>query len=128
MTDRRWPLVVAALLGATAVMAGAFGAHGLRAVLTERYLATWETAAHYQLTHALALLALALSMQAVPRLANSSWCLWSARCFILGSLIFSGSLYALVLSGIGWLGAITPLGGALLIMGWLLLAIAAVKR
>lgn len=117
----RWPLGAAAILGATAVMAGAFGAHGLRERVSDRYLAIWETAADYQLAHALAVLALALALLLSSRLANVAATQWVLRCWLVGTVIFSGSLYLLVLTGIGWLGAITPIGGTLLIIGWLLL-------
>lgn len=99
-------------------MAGAFGAHGLRSVVSSSMLDVWQTAAHYQLTHALALLALALVMVVEPRLAASKAVLWAAKLWLLGSLVFAGSLYALVLTGIGLFGAITPMGGVMLIAGW----------
>ena len=99
-------------------MAGAFAAHGLKATLDPEMLAIWETGARYQLIHALALLGLAsLGTRSgrAGRLAGLAFC--------CGILIFSGSLYVLALSGLRWLGAITPLGGLLLILGWLLLAL-----
>ena len=99
-------------------MAGAFGAHGLRAVVSNSMLEVWQTAAHYQLAHALALLALALAMVVSPTMAASQAALWAARLWLLGSLVFAGSLYSLVLTGIGLFGAITPVGGVLLIAGW----------
>ncbi len=99
-------------------MAGAFGAHGLRAVVSNAMLEVWQTAAHYQLAHALALLALALAMVVSPTMAVSKAALWAARLWLLGSLVFAGSLYSLVLTGIGLFGAITPVGGVLLIAGW----------
>jgi uncharacterized membrane protein YgdD (TMEM256/DUF423 family) len=101
---------VAALLGATAVAAGAFGAHGLQSHVTPERLETWRTAANYQLLHAVALLALSLSP--TPRPLPS-------RLFLAGTLIFSGSLYALVLLDLPILGAITPIGGVCFILGWL---------
>jgi uncharacterized membrane protein YgdD (TMEM256/DUF423 family) len=110
--------------GALAVAAGAFGAHALKARLAPDLLAIFDTAARYQMTHALALLATAW--------AASRWPGWRTRsagwCFVAGTLVFSGSLYALALSGIRALGAITPLGGVLFIAGWLLLALAAWRR
>lgn len=109
------PSRVAAVLGATAVAAGAFGAHALVDVLTPDRLDTWNTAARYQLIHAVALLALSgFDVRRRGRVAA----LWTA-----GTLIFSGSLYLLCLSGIGVLGAITPIGGVLLIAGWCALAL-----
>jgi uncharacterized membrane protein YgdD (TMEM256/DUF423 family) len=113
-----------ALSGATAVAAGAFGAHALKAWLAADLLAIFDTAARYQMLHALALLATAWAV--------SRWPGWRARgagwCFIGGTLVFCGSLYALALSGVRALGAITPVGGALFIAGWLLLALAAWRR
>jgi uncharacterized membrane protein YgdD (TMEM256/DUF423 family) len=113
-----------ALFGATAVAAGAFGAHALKARLAPDLLAVFDTAARYQMVHALALLAAAWAV--------SRWPGWRARaagwCFIAGTLVFSGSLYALTLTGMRALGAITPVGGVLMIVGWLLLALAAWRR
>jgi uncharacterized membrane protein YgdD (TMEM256/DUF423 family) len=115
---------LAALFGASAVAAGAFGAHALKARLGPDLLAVFETAARYQMYHALALLAAAWAV--------SRWPGWPARaagwCFVAGVLVFSGSLYALTLSGVRALGAVTPVGGALMIAGWLLLALAALRR
>lgn len=107
-TAIRW----AGVLGALAVAAGAFGAHGLRDILDAHRLETWETAARYELVHAVALLALAAVWEHVgrARLAASLW--------VGGTLVFSGTLYALCLSGVGILGAITPIGGLALIAGW----------
>jgi uncharacterized membrane protein YgdD (TMEM256/DUF423 family) len=113
-----------ALFGATAVAAGAFGAHALKARLAPDLLAVFDTAARYQMVHALALLAAAWAV--------SRWPGWRARaagwCFVVGTLVFSGSLYALTLTGLRALGAITPVGGVLMIVGWLLLALAAWRR
>lgn len=107
------------VLGGLGVLLGAFGAHGLKsspAVLADpSLLDTWETAARYQLVHALALLAVA-SHPRSPR--------WSGRLFVAGTCVFSGSLYLLVLTGVRWLGAITPLGGLALCAGWAVLAVA----
>lgn len=126
-SHRRWPLFAAGLLGATAVAAGAFGAHGLRRVVSPKSLEIWQTAAHYHMTHSLALLALALAMAAIPQLAASTLASWAVRLWLLGSLIFSVSLYALAVTGIGLLGAITPIGGLLLIAGWLCVALLALS-
>lgn len=112
---QRYLAVAAALLGASGVMAGAFGAHALSDVLPPKDLAIWETAARYQLLHALAVLALVLA----PTPARL---LLPGAVMVAGVLVFSGSLYALVLTNIRVLGAITPVGGLLLIAGWLLLA------
>lgn len=104
---------IAGLLGATAVAAGAFGAHALEGQVTAERLETWHTASSYHLVHAVALLA--LSLAPVPRRLTS-------LLFCFGILIFSGSLYALVLLDLPILGAITPLGGICFIAGWLNLA------
>lgn len=102
---------VAAVLGATAVAAGAFGAHALDGHVTAARLGTWEVAARYQLVHAVVLLILALSPYAVATAL-------SARVIAAGTGIFAGSLYLLVLLDQPWLGAVTPIGGLLLIGGW----------
>ena len=121
-TGPRWPLLAASLLGATGVMAGAFGAHGLASRVSPERLEVWQTAATYQLFHSIALLALALSILYASNLTKTSTALWVCRSWLVGVIIFSGSLYGLVLSGINWLGAITPIGGTLLIVGWALLS------
>ena len=108
-------LTLAALLGAVAVGLGAFGAHGLRDMVPPQDLEIWNTAVRYQIWHALALLGCAVLAPA-RRLAAT------VICMATGTVIFSGSLYALVLADARWLGAITPLGGVLMIAGWLLLA------
>jgi uncharacterized membrane protein YgdD (TMEM256/DUF423 family) len=104
----------AALFGATAVIAGAFGAHGLESRLGPEQLRAWNTAAHYQLMHSIALLALGLFGSASGRSV-----LLPAALFSLGMLLFSGSIYLLVLAEQRWLGPVTPLGGLCLIVGWL---------
>jgi len=110
-----------ALSGLVAVAAGAFGAHALRDRLSADMLATFETGARYQMYHALALLlvAWAITRWPGPLTTTAGWL------FVIGTLIFSGSLYLLSLTGLRWLGAITPLGGVAFIGGWLLLAVAA---
>jgi uncharacterized membrane protein YgdD (TMEM256/DUF423 family) len=112
---------VAALFGFFAVALGAFGAHGLRARLDAPSLEIWKTAALYHLVHAVAMLALSLARRG--RAARAVCALWSA-----GIVIFGGSLYLLAVTGIRWLGAITPLGGAAFLAGWLVLAVSAVKE
>jgi uncharacterized membrane protein YgdD (TMEM256/DUF423 family) len=110
-----------ALSGALSVAAGAFGAHALKARLAPDLLAVFDTGARYQALHALALLAVAWACTRWPgrAAALAGWC------FVLGTLLFSGSLYALALSGVRGLGAITPVGGVLFIAGWIALALAA---
>ena len=97
---------------------GAFGAHALKASLSPQMLTTFETGVRYQMYHALGLLALAWAIGRWPerRLALGAWLLF------VGTVIFSGSLYLLVLTGVRWLGAITPIGGVALIAGWGLVA------
>jgi uncharacterized membrane protein YgdD (TMEM256/DUF423 family) len=118
-------LILGAINGALAVMLGAFGAHGLKARVEESLLHTWATASDYHFYHALALLLvglLAKQFNEAASLIAAGWVLFA------GMLIFSGSLYTLVLSGQRWLGAITPIGGVLLIVGWLMLAWALFKN
>ena len=121
MTAINW-LRVAAALGATGVTMGAFGAHGLKDRLDDYSLGIFETAVRYQMYHVPALLAVGL----IGALGRGGLALnlagWS---FTVGVLIFSGTLYALSLTGIKWLGAITPIGGLFLILGWIALAFAA---
>jgi uncharacterized membrane protein YgdD (TMEM256/DUF423 family) len=114
---------IAAIFGATAVAGGAFASHALREQLSERMLAIFETGVRYQMYHALALLVLALWAERVS--PPSPWLIAAGFAFISGIVIFSGSLYALSLSGIKILGAITPLGGVALIFGWACLVVAA---
>jgi uncharacterized membrane protein YgdD (TMEM256/DUF423 family) len=109
------------LSGLIAVAAGAFGAHGLRARLSPDLLAVFETAARYQMYHALALLAVAWAVTRWPT-PQATWAGWL---FVAGTVIFSGSLYALALTGVRWLGAITPLGGVAFLAGWACLLVAA---
>ena len=108
--------VVAALLGALAVVLGAFGAHALRAQLAEADRAVFETAARYQLLHALAA---ALAADRASRAPGSEAAGWA---FVVGTVLFSGSLYGLAFGAPRILGAVTPLGGLSFIVGWLLLA------
>lgn len=112
---------VSALL---AVAAGAFGAHALESRVTDAGLRTFETAARYQMYHALALLFAGRFLARRPTgvLLASCWL------FLLGTVLFSGSLYALALSGARWLGAVTPAGGLLFLLGWLCLALGALRR
>jgi uncharacterized membrane protein YgdD (TMEM256/DUF423 family) len=124
LTPGKW-LAIAALNGFLAVAAGAFGAHGLKSRLSGDMLAVFETAARYQMYHALALLAVAWLADRAPsrpQLRYSTAAGWSLT---VGIMLFSGSLYALALSGVRGLGAITPIGGVAFLIGWLLLGIAA---
>ncbi len=114
-------LVLAAASGFIAVAAGAFGAHALKTRLAPDLLAVFETAVRYQMFHVVGLIAVAWIATRSPSGAAAA----SGWCFVAGTLLFSGSLYLLALTGARWLGAITPVGGALFLAGWLLLAIAA---
>ncbi|MBK9291177.1 MAG: DUF423 domain-containing protein [Bacteroidetes bacterium] len=121
-------IVTGAALAALAVAAGAFGAHGLKGKISPADLANFETAVRYQLIHALAIILLgAISNQLQNKLAT-----WSFRAFWFGVICFSGSLYLLstkTLSSLelAWLWPVTPLGGVSMILGWILLALAAYK-
>jgi len=118
--DRLFFMLGAACAG-LAVAAGAFGAHALRATLAPASLAIYETAARYAMYHALGLLAVGWAVARWPRrtTALAGWC------FVAGTVLFSGSLYALALTGVRLLGALAPVGGVLLVTGWALLAHAA---
>ncbi len=114
-------LMVAAVLGGLSVGIGAFGAHALRATLeASGRTETFETAVKYQFYHTLALLAIGVLMYYIPdkRLG------YAALSMLIGVVIFSGSLYILCFTGVRWWGAVTPLGGVALIVGWLLLLLA----
>ena len=102
---------------------GAFAAHGLKARLAPDLLAVFETGVRYQMFHALALLAVGWACARWPGVATTA----SGWLFVAGTLLFSGSLYVLALSGVRWLGAITPIGGLAFLGGWLCLAWAAWK-
>lgn len=122
MNDRH--LILAGSLNMfLAVAAGAFGAHGLKKILSPDLLAIWQTAVQYHMLHAIALLLIALLM---PRLGAATLSI-AGMLMLAGIALFSGSLYALALSGVRILGAITPLGGVAFLTGWLLLAWATYK-
>lgn len=111
----RWMLLVATLYGFAAVALGAFGAHALKTVLNDYTRGIYQTAVDYQFYHALALLAAGLLQL---HIAHRGFRL-AGICFGLGVLLFSGSLYTLAFTGEHWLGAITPIGGLLMLSGWL---------
>lgn len=119
----------AALLGALAVLLGAFAAHGLKQILTLNTLQIFETAVRYQFYHVFALLAVGILFKEFPgKLMN-----WAGNLFIAGVIIFSGSLYLLCYvkhqeMSMNWIGAITPFGGAAFIGGWVMLFLAIIKR
>lgn len=111
---------VSAFIG---VAAGAFGAHALKSRLSAEMLTTFEVGVRYQMYHAFALLVVAWVLTKWP----SSLAINSGWCFVAGTILFSGSLYVLSLSGVRWFGAITPLGGVAFLAGWLCLGIAVWK-
>jgi uncharacterized membrane protein YgdD (TMEM256/DUF423 family) len=117
--------IIGTILAGIAVTAGAFGAHGLKKMVTPELLDTWDKAVRYQMYHALGLLILSWAVtqwsEQIKLLAVGGWL------FLAGTILFSGSLYVLVLSGIRWLGAITPLGGVAFVVGWVCLMMAAVR-
>lgn len=113
-------LVIAALSGLLAVIIGAFGAHGLKSKISEEMLAVYNTGVQYHFYHLLVLLVTGLLLLKWPEAQAFKIAGWL---FIAGMLVFSGSLYILAITGIRWLGAITPLGGLAFIGGWLALAI-----
>jgi len=116
-----WTLV-GAVSGLLAVGLGAFGAHGLRKVATAEALGWWQTAAHYHLVHSVVLVLVGVSAASRAGFDRAGWA------FLMGMSIFSGTLYAMALGAPRWLGAITPIGGLGLLAGWLLLALAALRR
>lgn len=117
-------LILSAILGGTAVMLGAFAAHGLKSQLSANMLSAFETGVTYQFYHAIALLVLALWIKQT----HSVWFLTTGYLWLAGTLLFSGSLYALALTGIKWFGPITPLGGVLMIAGWISLLVGAIRQ
>jgi uncharacterized membrane protein YgdD (TMEM256/DUF423 family) len=118
-------LLIGALAGFLGVGLGAFGAHGLRTRLSPEMLAVFETGVRYQMYHALALL---LTAAAIGRIGGARLLVIAGWFFVGGIVLFSGSLYALALTGISILGAVTPLGGVAFLVGWACLAIFAAAR
>ncbi|MFZ6766713.1 DUF423 domain-containing protein [Undibacterium sp. Di26W] len=120
----RFFIATAAILMFTGVAAGAFGAHALKQILSADMQVIWQTAVTYQMVHGLGMLALGIMLQQQDNamLRRAAWAM------LIGVVIFSGSLYALALTGIRVLGAITPIGGVAFLAGWAMLAWAALKR
>lgn len=116
-------LCMGAINALLSVAAGAFGAHGLKDRVTPRHLEVFETAARYQMYHAFALIAVAWLASRAPSVTVTA----SGWCFLAGIILFSGSLYAITLTGVNGFGRITPIGGLLFIIGWSLLAWTAVR-
>jgi uncharacterized membrane protein YgdD (TMEM256/DUF423 family) len=111
--------LLASIFGGLAVALGAFGAHALGDRLSESLMNTYEIGVRYQFYHALALIAVVVALGRWPHATAAVWAGWL---FVAGIVIFSGSLYLLVLTGQRWLGAVTPIGGVAFIIGWALLA------
>ena len=114
-------LSIASTLAALAVLLGAFGAHGLKAKLAPEMMAVYQTAVQYHMWHALGLAIIALALPQWPHLTLLRWAAWL---MVLGVVLFSGSLYALALTEIKMLGAITPFGGLAFIIAWIMFAAA----
>jgi uncharacterized membrane protein YgdD (TMEM256/DUF423 family) len=118
-------IILGSLNAFLAVALGAFGAHGLQSKLNEQMLATYQTGVKYHMMHALGLILIGI----ISRWTSDSLLInWSGWFICAGIVLFSGSLYLLSISGIRWLGAVTPLGGLSFLAGWLLLAMAAFKH
>lgn len=120
-------IIAGAVNAFIAVAFGAFGAHALKERLSEKYLAIWETAVQYQMYHAIGLIVIGILMS-TNIIGNVSQLSWAGYLMLAGIVIFSGSLYVLSLSGIGVLGAITPIGGVAFLSAWVLVVIAVVKH
>ncbi len=128
---RRNYIITAAIFGGLAVAFGAFAAHGLERITTdEKILHSFQTGVQYQIYHALALLAVAILFENF----SSRRLIWTANCFIAGTILFSGSLYLLTFlkiqgsSAVRFVGPVTPVGGLFFIAGWLFLLLAAVQK
>jgi len=117
-------LILGSLNGALAVLLGAFGAHGLKKSLSPERLNLWHTGVEYHFYHALALLVVGILALHFQETRGLQWAGWS---FLIGIVLFSGSLYGLSISGVKILGAITPLGGLAFIIGWALMGISLFK-
>jgi uncharacterized membrane protein YgdD (TMEM256/DUF423 family) len=141
MTQSRWFVTLGAISGAVAVIAGAFGAHGLADILGRDALGVFRTASNYQLIHSLALCLIGVWLDsptgsASGRSSGGKWLRWAGWSMLIGIIGFSGSLYMLALSGAGsggagngpgWVGPLTPIGGLCFVVGWLALAGAATR-
>ncbi len=113
---------LASLFGGLAVALGAFGAHAMRGRVADDLLTVYETGVKYHFYHALALVAVVVAIQRWP---SSNLPVIAGWAFVIGILLFSGSLYVMTFTGLRWLGAITPIGGVALIIGWLCLLLVA---
>ena len=117
-------LILGGINAALVVMLGAFGAHGLKARMTVEMLAVYQTGVHYHLFHTLGLLAVGL---VATQIADSVYLRWSGWLMLVGIILFSGSLYVLSVSGLRWLGLVTPFGGVAFIAAWIVFVIAIAK-
>lgn len=117
-------LLLGSILMALAVVIGAFGAHGLEGRLSERMMKNYQTGVQYHMIHGIGLLLVGL---VAIKLASSSLLTGAGWSFVIGIVLFSGSLYAMALTGVTKLGAITPIGGVAFIIGWILLGISVVR-
>ena len=130
----RTPLILASLFALTAVLLGAFGAHGLRVHLDASQLSTFETGVRYQFYHAMALFVTGILGQSVHHIIQGKLLPAAAWCFALGIVLFSGSLYLLACRDLlstdlpAFVGALTPLGGLLFIIGWLLVLLSQLRK
>jgi uncharacterized membrane protein YgdD (TMEM256/DUF423 family) len=124
--NQRFPLLAAGALGATGVLFGALGAHILKTHLADSGMSgAWDMGVRYHLLHAVAILGIAGWMRPAPTGLAAKRAVWAVRWWVIGAILFSGSLYALALGAPRWIGAITPLGGLGLIAGWICAAGAA---
>ncbi len=117
-------LILGGFNAALVVLFGAFGAHALKARLSTEMLAVYQTGVHYHLFHALGLLAVGL---VAMQISGSAYLKWSGWLMLVGIILFSGSLYVLSVSGLRWLGMVTPFGGMSFIAAWVLFVVAIVK-
>jgi uncharacterized membrane protein YgdD (TMEM256/DUF423 family) len=120
-------IIAGAINAFLAVAFGAFGAHALKEKLSEKYLAIWETAVQYQMYHAIGLMVIGILMS-TSIIGNVAQLSWAGYLMLAGIIVFSGSLYVLSLSGIGILGAITPIGGVMFLGAWIMVIVAVVKQ
>ena len=124
MADGSRFILLGALSGFVAVAAGAFGAHALQSRLSAEMLDVWKTAAHYQLVHSVLLLVVGVMLGS----RDTKLLAWAGWLLVVGVVLFSGSLYALALSGAKAFGAVTPLGGLCFLAAWFLIALAAFRK
>ncbi|MBD7966932.1 DUF423 domain-containing protein [Paenibacillus gallinarum] len=121
---KKW-IGIGSILVMLSVMIGAFGAHMLEPIIGEDKISVYETGVQYHMIHALGIILIGIIMKVF---GEAKLLVWSARLLFIGIILFSGSLYALSISGLGPLGAITPLGGVCFIAGWICLATTAFKK